>query len=119
LAESCFNPDGLLGATVNLPIADSLTAAQHRQLAICATLFNESQSRIIISVPAEHLETTMSNLQQRGLAHSHLGSVTPNELRIQVDDESFSWSISGLYDVWWNAIRRAVESDSAERLPSL
>ena len=35
-------------------------------------------------------------------------------------DRNFRWPLADLYDDWWNAICRAVESDSlAERIPSL
>ena len=82
-------------------------------------LFNESQSRIVISVAAENLDKTMSKLHERGVPHSHLGTVTGDELRIRANDETFRWPVAELYDDWSNAIRRAVESDSAERIPSL
>jgi phosphoribosylformylglycinamidine (FGAM) synthase-like enzyme len=83
-------------------------------------LFNESQSRIVISVAPENLDNTMSILRDRDVPSQQLGQVGDNELRIQVNDESFAWAIADLYDDWWNSIRRLVESDSsAERIPSL
>jgi len=83
-------------------------------------LFNESQSRIVISVTPENLEKTMSILQKRDVPHQRLGTVTGDELRIRANTENFRWSITDLYDDWWNSIRRLVESDSsAERIPSL
>jgi phosphoribosylformylglycinamidine synthase len=119
LAESCFNPTGLYGADINVGQASGLRTNQNGKLEACATLFNESQSRIVISVAAENLDKTMSKLHERGVPHSHLGSVTGDELRIRANDESFRWPVAELYDDWWNAIRRAVESDSADRIPSL
>jgi phosphoribosylformylglycinamidine synthase len=119
LAESCFNPTGLYGAEINVTQASSLQTDQNRKLEACINLFNESQSRIVISVAAENLDKTMSKLHERGVPHSHLGIVTGDELRIRANDESFRWPVAELYDDWWNAIRRAVESDSAERIPSL
>ena len=62
----------------------------------------------------------MSILRERGVPFKELGKVRGDELRIQVNDETFRWLVADLYDDWWNAIRRAVESDSAaERIPSL
>jgi phosphoribosylformylglycinamidine synthase II len=119
LAESCFNPTGLYGAEINVAQASGLRTNQNSKLEACATLFNESQSRIVISVAAENLDKTMSKLHERGVPHSHLGIVTGDELRIHANDETFRWPIAELYDDWWNAIRRAVESDSADRIPSL
>jgi phosphoribosylformylglycinamidine synthase len=128
LAECCFNPSGLYGADVDCsrrPVGDAASAnetpqrhASHSEAA--TVLFNESQSRIVISVAAENLERTMSILQERNVPHRKLGAVTGDELRIRVDNESLRWPIVDLYDGWWNAIRRAVESESsAERIPSL
>jgi hypothetical protein len=44
--------------------------------------------------------------------------VIADNLRISLNGESLSWPVAELYDLWWNAIRRAVESDS-EPIPSL
>src|SRR6266487_2735293 len=111
LAECCFNPEKLFGAEIALN-ADDTSAT--------TVLFNESQSRILISVAPENLDNIMSILRDRDVPSQQLGQVGDNELRIQVNDESFAWPIADLYDDWWNAIRRFVESDSsAERIPSL
>ena len=62
----------------------------------------------------------MSILQEAGVPHQQLGTVAGDELRIRANNEDFRWPVADLYDGWFNAIRRAVESDSsAERLPSL
>jgi hypothetical protein len=44
--------------------------------------------------------------------------VIRNDLRISVCGQNYTWQIAELHDLWWNAIRRAVESDS-EPIPSL
>lgn len=120
LTESCFNPDGLLGADVDLALtSDSPPNEQDRERAICATLFGESQSRILISVAPEDLTSARSALDERGVPHTHLGTVTDDDLRMRVNNESFRWSVADLYDCWWNSIGRAVQRDSAERVPSL
>ena len=124
LAESCFNPTGLYGADVDLGGVEAAgPAASSEYLAgdtPATTLFNESQSRIVISVTPENLEKTMSILQKGDVPHQRLGTVTGDELRIGANTENFRWPITDLYDDWWNSIRRLVESDSsAERIPSL
>jgi phosphoribosylformylglycinamidine synthase subunit PurL len=112
LSESCFNPTGLYGADVDL-------AGPSQSDAITA-LFNESQSRIVISVSPENIDKTMSILRERGVSVQQLGKVGGDELRIQISDQKFAWPITDLYDDWWNSIRRLVESDSStERIPSL
>jgi len=121
LAESCFNPTGLCGADVDLGGAEAAASSEYLAGDTPATaLFNESQSRIVISVTPENLEKTMSILQKGDVPHQRLGTVTGDELRIRANTENFRWPITDLYDDWWNSIRRLVESDSsAERIPSL
>ncbi len=121
LAESCFNPKQRFGATIDLGASQSEAAT---------ALFNESQSRIIISVRPENVEKTMSILSatadssdgegERKIPFQKLGKVGGEQLRIQVNNQRFEWPIADLYDDWWNSIQRLVESDSsAERIPSL
>jgi phosphoribosylformylglycinamidine synthase II len=124
LAECCFNPDGLLGVEAPLSGVSAATEERVRTPAITLRtdqiLFNESQSRIVISVAPENLKRAISILQERQLPHQQLGIVGGDELRIRANKEDFRWKVADLYDDWFNAIRRAVESDSsAERLPSL
>jgi phosphoribosylformylglycinamidine synthase II len=104
LAESCFNPDRLLGATITVPDATAL--------------FNESQSRIVISCAAENAGTVMATLKTKNVPHRQLGEVTTGTLSIKLVSEQLSWPIEALHDDWFNAIRRAVESD-AEPIRSL
>jgi phosphoribosylformylglycinamidine synthase len=111
LAECCFNPEKLFGVEIDLKAGDTPAAT---------VLFNESQSRIVLSVGPENLQKTMSMLQERQIPFQQLGRVGGDQLRIRVGNEEFSWPVSDLYDDWWNAIRRAVESDlAAEGIPSL
>jgi len=123
LAESCFNPTGLYGAEVDLcshgPPGRPETGRRPVATTTEEILFNESQSRIVISVAAENLDKTMSRLREVGVPHSHLGIVRGDELRICATDETFRWPVAEIYDDWWNAIRRALGSDSSERIPSL
>jgi phosphoribosylformylglycinamidine synthase len=123
LAECCFNPEKLLGAEVDLrgvdaPVSGAGKSANAAGTA-ATTLFNEAQSRIIVSVAPENLERTLSILGERDVPFQQLGKVGGDKLRIRVNREIFSWPIASLYDDWWNSIRRAVESDSAEPIPSL
>jgi phosphoribosylformylglycinamidine synthase len=109
LAECCFHPEKLFGAEIDLKAGDTPAAT---------VLFNESQSRIVISVAPTDLEKTMSVLRDAGIPFVQLGKVGAEELCIHADEETFRWQITDLYDDWWNAIRRAVEAET-ERIPSL
>jgi phosphoribosylformylglycinamidine synthase len=111
LAECCFNPEKPFGAEIDLKTVHTTAAT---------ALFNESQSRIVISVAPADLQKTTSILEEEQIPFQQLGRVRGDQLCIRVGSESFSWPIVDLHDDWWNAIRRAVESDSAaEGIPSL
>jgi phosphoribosylformylglycinamidine synthase II len=109
LAESCFNPQGLLGAEIDLPVAGISTVQ---------ALFNESQSRIVISCAPDDVEKARSILRSKSIPHSLLGQVTNKTLRIKTPESELSWPIDALYDDWFNAIRRAIETET-EPGPSL
>jgi len=111
LAECCFNPEKSFGGEIDLKAGDAPATT---------LLFNESQSRIVISVAPENLQMTMSILQEGQIPFQQLGRVGGNQLRIRVGNEEFSWPTARLHDDWWNAIRLALGSDSAaEGIPSL
>ena len=118
LAECCFNPDRLFGADITVADVSDLRPNRNRKLETCATLFHEEQSRIIISCDPKNAERILAELKSKNVPHAQIGTVTRENLRISVNQENLAWSISELHDLWWNAIRRAVESDS-EPIPSL
>jgi phosphoribosylformylglycinamidine synthase II len=109
VAECCFHPEKLFGAEIDLNAGGTPAAT---------VLFNESQSRIVVSVAPADLEKTMSRLHETGIPFQQLGKVGTEELCIRADEETLRWQIADLYDDWWNAIRRAVE-DETERIPTL
>ena len=80
-------------------------------------LFNESQSRIIISVTPENFDKAIAMLRERDVPFQQLGKVGGDELQIRINEQTFRWRVAEIYDDWWNAIRRAVEQD--ENIPSL
>ena len=91
------------------------TDASHSEAA--TVLFNESQSRIVISVTPENLDKAISMLRERDVPFQQLGKVGGDELQIRINEQTLRWRVAEIYDEWWNAIRRAVEQD--ERIPSL
>jgi phosphoribosylformylglycinamidine synthase len=122
IAESCFNPKGTFGAEINLPCSHGPVGRpkQTSHSDVATTLFNESQSRIVISVAPENFDKALAMLKDATVPFHHLGKVGGDKLRIEIDNEKLSWAIADLYDDWWNSIRRLVESDSgAEGIPSL
>ena len=109
LAECCFNPEEIFGADIDLGACDTPATA---------VLFNESQSRIVISIAVHDAEKAMSILRERDVPVQQLGKVGGDDLRIRVNEESFRWPIASLHDGWFNAIHRTVE-DETETIPSL
>jgi phosphoribosylformylglycinamidine synthase subunit PurL len=108
LAECCFNPERLFGADIALNAGDTPAAT---------VLFNESQSRIFISVTPQNLDNAIAMLRERDVPFQQLGKVGGGELQIRINKQTFRWRVAEIYDEWWNAIRRAVEQE--ERIPSL
>jgi phosphoribosylformylglycinamidine synthase II len=117
LAECCFSPDRLFGAEINFEnrgcAGDTPASTDAATL-----LFNEAQSRVIISCEPKNTERVLSELKSKNIPHAQIGSVITDSLRVTVNDENLSWRVAELHDLWWNSIRRAVESDS-EPIPSL
>ncbi|MEP6937061.1 MAG: phosphoribosylformylglycinamidine synthase subunit PurL [Chthoniobacterales bacterium] len=119
LAECCFNPEGALGARVEAAQVSNWRTQTDRKWETCATLFNEAQSRIVVSVAPEKAEHVRAILHEGGVPHRQIGVVGGDELRIRVGDEEFAWPVAELHDLWYFAIQRAVESSSVDPLPSL
>ena len=117
LAECCFNPERLFGANVDCSHgpADCPKEASHSDVA--AVLFNESQSRIIISVAPENLDKAIAFLCERDVPFQQLGKVGGDDLQIRIDEQTFRWLVRELHDDWFNSMRRAVEEE--ESIPSL
>jgi phosphoribosylformylglycinamidine synthase subunit PurL len=103
LAEACFNPAGSLGAEVDL------SAAGERRLD--ELLFNESQSRVIISCARENEKPVQAFCAARHLPVQRLGAVGGGELKIKLRSASLSWSLGQIHNDWWNAIAQAVGDD--------
>jgi phosphoribosylformylglycinamidine synthase subunit PurL len=122
LAECCFSPDGLLGAEIGLENCGNTSADYAGDTPAPANtatvLFSEAQSRIIISCEPRNTERVLSELKSKNIPHTQIGSVITDSLRVIVNGENLSWRVAELHDLWWNSIRRAVESDS-EPIPSL
>jgi len=119
MVECCFNLDRLLGAEVDLENCGGSHAGDAPASTNVATvLFNETQSRIIISCDPKNTEPVLSELRSKNIPHAQIGGVIAYDLRITANGENLSWPVAELHDLWWNAIQRAVESDS-EPIPSL
>jgi phosphoribosylformylglycinamidine synthase subunit PurL len=118
LAECCFNPEQLFGAEIDCSHGPVGRREEMSHSDVATILFNESQSRVIISVASKDAEKTTSILHEYGVPFQQVGKVSGENLCIRVNDETFRWPVAELHDAWFNAIRRTVE-DESERIPSL
>ena len=100
LAESCFNPAGSLGAQIDLAAAGRERLDQ--------ILFNETQSRIVISTVPENAEKVLHFLQSRNLPAHRLGTVGGDALAVTVAGETLAWPLAQIHDDWFNAIANAL-----------
>jgi phosphoribosylformylglycinamidine synthase len=103
LAESCFNPDGSLGAMIDLQ------AAGKRRLD--EVLFNETQSRIVISTMPENVVSVLQFMQSRNLPVHRLGTVGGDGLRVVVANETLLWPLREIHDDWHDTIANAVRGE--------
>ncbi len=105
VAESCLAAaPAPLGATLTL---NAQLTASHTAVAV---LFNESQSRAVISVSPENVATVLLRLQERGVAVARLGEVSAADtLGITVADETFAWPLAELHHAWADTIGRLME----------
>lgn len=102
LAESCMTGEKQMGADVEIP-----TSASRADI----PLFNESQSRIVISVKAANAAGVLALLEWRGVPARRIGSVTgEGELKIATSGKSFSWPLLELHEKWNSAIPGLMES---------
>jgi phosphoribosylformylglycinamidine synthase subunit PurL len=117
LAESCLSQQiargtpRLIGAQIELtPMTGSAAAAPETAPArLDALLFGESQGRIIISVAAVNTAKVLAQAKILGVTAMHLGTVSGTTLDIKTAGTTLSCDVSELYDLWWNAIARAMQ----------
>jgi phosphoribosylformylglycinamidine synthase len=102
LAESCISGPDPRGATVEIPTSFTRTDVP---------LFNESQSRILLTVDPEKADALLAQLAARGVPGSRLGTVTEGEtLEIATAGTSFSWPLATLHSSWSRAIPSLMEA---------
>jgi phosphoribosylformylglycinamidine synthase len=113
LAECCFNPEGLLGADANCsrrPVGGAAPSDASRSEA-AAVLFNESQSRIVISASESNAAAVLDRLEKSGVPALRLGVVGGETLSIETGQESLRWPIGELFDDWYYSIERSLAAE--------
>ena len=101
LAESCISGEDKIGAEIHLGSTP---------LRLDQILFNETQSRIVLSVAATNLSAVLLLLEMRGVPARRLGTVGGTSLQITLNDQSIHWPIAELHQTWYHAIAQAMNT---------
>ncbi len=105
LAECCFNPERLFGANVDISNTKMLGDEKEQSRDI---LFNESQSRVILSVDPGDVEKIYAELGSQSVPFMKLGSVEIGDLFITSNGLEFRWPVATLHDDWFYSIERSL-----------
>ena len=95
LAESCVSGAVQFGGTVEIDATGLRTDT---------ILFNESQSRVVISVAEENLPTVQAIAESHGIPWRALGVVGGAELRVTAGTVGCTWPITGLRHAWHDSL---------------
>ena len=95
LAESCFCGKGAVGAEIDF----GATGLQPEVL-----LFNESQTRVVLSVAPENAAATLAAAQKAGIPVRRIGTVGGAQLAIKADGVETRWQIADLSATWYGSI---------------
>jgi phosphoribosylformylglycinamidine synthase subunit PurL len=99
LAEGCISGADKIGAKINLPASDQRTDV---------LLFNESQSRIIVSIAGDAVGSLQREAAQRQIPLIQLGSVGGSSLQIETAAGAFSWPLDQIHETWYGSIGLAL-----------
>ena len=101
LAECCISGERRIGASVELG---------HWRERLDQILFNESQSRVIISVGPDDCAATEAVCTTAEISFSRVGEVGGSDLVLSTREETLRWDVAELYQAWYGSIERAMSS---------
>jgi phosphoribosylformylglycinamidine synthase subunit PurL len=101
MAECCISGDQRIGASVDFG---------HWPERLDQILFNESQSRVILTVGPENAEAAEAACTAAEIPFSRIGEVGGSDLTISTQRESLRWGVAELYQAWYASIERAMSS---------
>jgi phosphoribosylformylglycinamidine synthase II len=107
LAECTFDNGGL-GVTANVTaVTDEPSAEPASALEVNRSLFGESASRIVVSVPSRHLDTVMAAAKEAEVTASEIGRVGGQRIRMSVNGVlAIDCEVSEAEGAWATAIER-------------
>ena len=101
LAECCISGERKIGASVDFG---------HWPERLDQILFNESQSRVILSVGPEDTVATEAVCAAAEIQFGRIGEVGGADLIISTRQETLRWDVAELYQAWYVSIERAMNS---------
>jgi phosphoribosylformylglycinamidine synthase II len=99
LAECCISGETRIGASVDFG---------HWPERLDQILFNESQSRVIISVRPEDTTAMEAMCAAAEIQYGRVGEVGGSSLVISTQRETLRWDVAELYQAWYSSIERAM-----------
>jgi len=99
IAESCMG--GMQGIGAEIALGDE-------GLRLDQALFNETQSRVVLSVAGTNAATVLLLLEMRGIPARRIGAVGGDYLKITASGETLTWPIADLHDAWYHSIARTM-----------
>jgi phosphoribosylformylglycinamidine synthase II len=101
IAECCISGERRIGASVDFG---------HWPERLDQILFNESQSRVIISVAAEDVDAMETVCAAAEIPFGRVGEVGGSQMIISTQRETLQWDVAELYQAWYGSIERAMSS---------
>jgi phosphoribosylformylglycinamidine synthase II len=103
LAECCISGDEPLGAEVDLNACGCPEGCEE-PIRADALLFGESQSRIVLSVPADEVQGVLAIAEEEGAPAAVIGRVRGDRLAIGIEgDDAIDLPVSELHAAWSGA----------------
>ena len=104
LSECCFDSGGI-GAEVSLPQALGAGLDDREDIMLAATLFGETASRVIASVPEENADEFFARARGAGVPARLIGRTGGTRLRVAVDgDVVIDQAVSEIEETWANGL---------------
>ena len=101
LAECCMSGERRIGGSARFG---------HSPHRLDQILFNESQSRVIISVRPEDASAAEAVCAAAEISFGRLGEVGGSDLVVSTEQQTLRWDIAQLHQAWYFSIERAMES---------
>lgn len=95
LAESCICGKQNVGAEIDF----GTTGLQPEVL-----LYNESQTRVVISVAPENVAVVLALAQESGVPSRRIGTVGGANLTVKADGTELQWNVADLNATWYGSI---------------